>query len=74
MSARARSNSVIVDASSRSMVTCTSTSKPRPIASGSMTEIVEVASAHDQAQITGIAAAHVAYELLSALAARQPAP
>jgi hypothetical protein len=28
---------VIVEASSRSMVTCTSTSKPRPIASGSIT-------------------------------------
>jgi agmatinase len=32
-------------------------------------DIVEVAPAYDHAQITGIAAAHVAYELLSALAA-----
>jgi agmatinase len=31
---------------------------------------VEVAPAYDHAQITGIAAAHVGYELLSALAAR----
>jgi agmatinase len=31
-------------------------------------DIVEVAPAYDHAQITGIAAAHVAYELLSALA------
>jgi agmatinase len=37
-------------------------------------DIVEVAPAYDHAQITGIAAAHVAYELLSALAARKPAP
>jgi len=36
-------------------------------------DIVEVAPAYDHAQITGIAAAHVAYELLSALAARQAA-
>jgi agmatinase len=35
-------------------------------------DIVEVAPAYDHAQITGIAAAHVAYELLSALAARRP--
>jgi agmatinase len=34
-------------------------------------DIVEVAPAYDHAQITGIAAAHVAYEILSALAARQ---
>jgi agmatinase len=33
-------------------------------------DIVEVAPAHDHAQITGIAAAHVGYELLSSLAAR----
>jgi agmatinase len=33
--------------------------------------IVEVAPAYDHAQITGIAAAHAAYELLSALAARR---
>jgi agmatinase len=33
-------------------------------------DIVEVAPAYDHAQITGIAAAHVAYELLSALAVR----
>jgi agmatinase len=36
-------------------------------------DIVEVAPAYDHAQITGIAAAHVAYELLSALAARKTA-
>jgi agmatinase len=35
-------------------------------------DIVEVAPAYDHAQITGIAAAHVGYDLLSALAARQP--
>ncbi len=34
-------------------------------------DIVEVAPAYDHAQITGIAAAHVGYELLSALAAGQ---
>jgi agmatinase len=34
-------------------------------------DIVEVAPAYDHAQITGIAAAHVAYELLSALAVRK---
>ncbi len=33
-------------------------------------DIVEVAPAYDHAQITGIAAAHVGYELLSALAAK----
>jgi agmatinase len=33
-------------------------------------DIVEVAPAYDHAQITGIAAAHVAYDLLSALALR----
>jgi agmatinase len=37
-------------------------------------DIVEVAPAYDHAQITGIAAAHVAYELLSALAARKTSP
>ena len=36
--------------------------------------IVEVAPAYDYAQITGIAAAHVGYELLSALAATKAAP
>ena len=36
-------------------------------------DIVEVAPAYDHAQITGIAAAHVGYELLSALAARKSA-
>jgi agmatinase len=36
-------------------------------------DIVEVAPAYDHAQITGIAAAHVGYELLSALAA-SPGP
>jgi guanidinobutyrase / D-arginase len=34
-------------------------------------DIVEVAPAYDHAQVTGIAAAHVGYELLSALASRQ---
>ncbi len=34
-------------------------------------DIVEVAPAYDHAQITGVAAAHVGYELLSALAARK---
>jgi len=34
-------------------------------------DIVEVAPAYDHAQITGIAAAHVGYELLSSLAARK---
>ena len=33
-------------------------------------DLVEVAPVYDHAEITGIAAAHVAYELLSALAAR----
>jgi agmatinase len=33
-------------------------------------DIVEVAPAYDHAQITGIAAAHVGYDLLSALALR----
>ena len=37
-------------------------------------DIVEVAPAYDHAQITGIAAAHVGYELLSALAAGKAAP
>jgi agmatinase len=37
-------------------------------------DIVEVAPAYDHAQITGIAAAHVGYELLSALAAGKSAP
>ncbi len=37
-------------------------------------DIVEVAPAYDHAQITGIAAAHVGYELLSALAARAARP
>jgi len=36
-------------------------------------DIVEVAPAYDHAQVTGIAAAHVGYELLSAMALRQPA-
>jgi agmatinase len=35
---------------------------------------VEVAPSCDHAQITGIAAAHVAYELLSVLATRKAAP
>jgi len=34
-------------------------------------DIVEVAPAYDHAQLTGIAAAHVGYEILSALAARK---
>jgi agmatinase len=37
-------------------------------------DIVEVAPAYDHAQITGIAAAHVGYELLSALAATKATP
>jgi agmatinase len=37
-------------------------------------DIVEVAPAYDHAQITGIAAAHVGFELLSALASRQGQP
>jgi len=36
-------------------------------------DIVEVAPAYDHAQITGIAAAHAGYELLSALASRKAA-
>jgi agmatinase len=36
-------------------------------------DIVEVAPSYDHAQITGIAAAHVGYELLSALAAGREA-
>ena len=31
-------------------------------------DVVEVSPAYDHAQVTGIAAAHVSYELLSALA------
>ncbi len=37
-------------------------------------DIVEVAPSYDHAQITGIAAAHVGYELLSAFAAAKAAP
>jgi agmatinase len=37
-------------------------------------DVVEVAPAYDHAEITGIAAAHVAYELLSAMALSPPAP
>jgi agmatinase len=36
-------------------------------------DIVEVAPAYDHAQITGIAAAHTAYELLSVMARRRSA-
>jgi agmatinase len=36
-------------------------------------DIVEVSPAYDHAEITGIAAAHAAYELISALAPRKPA-
>lgn len=36
-------------------------------------DIVEVAPAYDHAQVTGIAAAHAGYELVSALALRRPA-
>lgn len=36
-------------------------------------DIVEVAPAYDHAEITGIAAAHVAYELLTAMAVNAPA-
>jgi agmatinase len=35
-------------------------------------DVVEVAPAYDHAEITGIAAAHVVYEVLSALAPRRP--
>src|SRR5215472_9166022 len=35
-------------------------------------DIVEVAPSYDHAQITGIAAAHIGYEILSVLAARKP--
>ena len=34
-------------------------------------DVVEVSPAYDHAQVTGIAAAHVGYELLSAFAARE---
>ena len=34
-------------------------------------DIVEVAPAYDHAQITGIAASHVLYELISAMAPRE---
>jgi agmatinase len=37
-------------------------------------DVVEVAPAYDHAEITGIAAAHVIYELVSALAPRPPRP
>jgi agmatinase len=37
-------------------------------------DVVEVAPAYDHAEITGIAAAHVAYELLSAMALTPPSP
>jgi agmatinase len=37
-------------------------------------DIVEVAPAYDHAELTGIAAAHVGYELLSAMAARPAGP
>jgi agmatinase len=37
-------------------------------------DVVEVAPAYDHAEITGIAASHVAYELLSAMALTPPAP
>jgi guanidinobutyrase / D-arginase len=36
-------------------------------------DVVEVAPAYDHAQITGVAAAHVAYELISAMAPRPDA-
>ncbi|MGN6132098.1 MAG: arginase family protein, partial [Nocardioidaceae bacterium] len=36
-------------------------------------DIVEVAPAYDHAEVTGIAAAHVAYELVSAMAPRKQA-
>jgi agmatinase len=36
-------------------------------------DIVEVSPAYDHAEITGIAAAHVAYELISAMAPRPAA-
>lgn len=37
-------------------------------------DVVEVAPAYDHAQVTGIAASHVVYELLSAMAPRSPEP
>jgi len=37
-------------------------------------DVVEVAPAYDHAQITGVAAAHVAYELISAMAPRPAGP
>ncbi|GAA1641305.1 agmatinase [Actinoplanes couchii] len=37
-------------------------------------DVVEVAPAYDHAEITGIAAAHTVYEILSALAPREEAP
>jgi agmatinase len=37
-------------------------------------DVVEVAPAYDHAEITGIAASNVAYELLSAMALTPPAP
>ena len=37
-------------------------------------DVVEVAPAYDHAEVTGIAAAHVAYELVSAMAPRPQAP
>jgi len=37
-------------------------------------DIVEVAPAYDHAEITGIAAAHVGYELLSVLAHNRGGP
>ncbi len=37
-------------------------------------DIVEVAPAYDHAQVTAIAASHVAYEILSAMTPDAPAP
>ena len=37
-------------------------------------DVVEVSPAYDHAEITGIAAAHAAYELLTVMAPRDPQP
>jgi agmatinase len=48
----------------------------RSLAAGPLigADIVEVAPAYDHAEITGIAAAHVGYELISAMALAKPVP
>jgi len=37
-------------------------------------DVVEAAPAYDHAQLTAVAASHVVYELLSAMATRRPTP